>query len=322
MSVRLSPFKVGSFVLGALFLALGMLLFFGSTSLFTKTQTYILYFEDSVKGLSSGAFVRFKGVPIGEVRKILISYNQETGSSRVPVLIEVESEQLRQLAKLRGVPVDQVMKHEIGNGLRGQLQMESFITGMLSIDLNYFPNVGAPQYFQKSGNYEEIPTIKSPFADLGNGANELLNKLAEIDYISLTKAVGRLANSSSQALENIDFESLSKALTVFMDASGKFLAEGNEHGLGKGVAGLTANLSRMTEPDGEITATIKSLRRTSDQFSDLSRELTSVARGDNLLGERLHSLVGNLADASGAVARLADYLERNPNALLTGKGDE
>ncbi len=309
-------------MLSALFLALALLLFFGSTSLFTKTQTYILYFEDSVKGLSSGASVRFKGVPIGEVRKILISYNQEPGSSRVPVLIEVESEQLRQLAELRGVPTDQVMKHEIGNGLRGQLQMESFITGMLSIDLNYFPNVGEPQYFQKSGNYEEIPTIKSPFTDLGNGANELLTKLAEIDYVSLTKAVNRLANSSSEALENIDFESLSKALTVFMDASGKFLADGNQQGLGKSVAGLTANLSRMTEPEGEITTTIKSLRKTSDQFSDLSRELGSVARGDNLLGERLHTLVGNLADASGAVARLADYLERNPNALLTGKGDE
>jgi paraquat-inducible protein B len=322
MSVPISPLKVGSFVLGALFLALAMLLFFSSTTLFTKTQTYILYFEDSVKGLSSGSPVKFKGVPIGQVRKILISYNQDPSSSRVPVLVEIESEQLKQLAALRKTTVENVMAEEIQNSLRGQLQVESFITGMLSIELNYFPNAGDPVYIQKTRIYQEIPTVKSPFTNIGNGANDLLTRLAAVDFVKLGRSISRLADSSSKALDEVDMKALSGSLTSFLDASGKFLADGNAQGLGGSVAGLTQNLSRMTTPDGELTKTLRSLREASVEFASLSRELNAAARGDSQLGEKVHALVGNLANASEAVARLADYLERNPSALLTGKGDD
>jgi paraquat-inducible protein B len=314
-----SPLQVGSFVLAALVLALGLLLFFSSTTLFSHTQRYILYFEDSVKGLSVGSSVKLKGVPIGQVKKIYISHNQSPLSARIPVLIEVEADQLRQLADLQAVPVSRVIEKEIERGLRGQLELESFITGILFIELNYFPSAGEPVYIQQSPIYREIPTVRGAFSDLGNSANDLMARLASIDYESLTQEITQLAATVNHSLSQVAFDKLSEAVTGSLTSLQGILSQAEGQKLGESLSTLTRNLSRATADDGELTLMLKNLNASAANFNALSGELAAAAQGDNALGVKIHRLVNNLAEASDSLSRLADYLERNPNALLTGK---
>ena len=271
--------QVGAFVLLALFLGLGMVLFFSTTTIFASTQTYIVYFEDSVKGLSVGASVKYKGVPIGLVKKIYVSYNQPANSARIPVLIEIDSEQLSQLANLRRVSVNDVIQREIDNGLRAQLELESFITGMLFVDLDYHNDADAPQYLQQSKIYREIPSIRSPFSELGNSANDIIARLSDIDFGGLSDEVKGLASTLNRSLSAVDFAKLSTSIT-----------------------------------DG-----MESVKGASDNFAALSSELNAAIRGESTAGVQLQTLSKNLSDASASISRLADYLERHPNALLTGR---
>lgn len=312
MPRTVSPLQVGTFVLVALFLALGMILFFSTTTLFSSTQTYILYFEDSVKGLSVGSSVKFKGVPIGQVKKIYISYNQSTTSARIPVLIQIESEQLSQLANLRKVNVNDVIQHEIDNGLRAQFQVESFITGMLFIDLNYYPNAGTPQYCQLNKVYREIPTLRGPFSDLGNSANDLVARLNAVDYAGLANSIKNLANTLNGSINSLDMPKLSTALSESIHSLSSILVKADEKDLGRNLGELAENLNKATATGGD-------LRLAAKNFSDLSAELKNALRGDTVSGVKLHRLVEGLAEASEAFSRLADVLEQNPNALLTGK---
>jgi len=310
-----TPLQVGTFVLVALFLGLGMLLFFSTTTLFTSTQTYILYFQDSVKGLSVGSAVKYKGVPIGQVKKIYISYNQPTNSARIPVLIQIESEELSQMAALRKVPVGDVLKKEVNNGLRAQLELESFITGLLSVNLDYFPNSGPPEYIQQTHVYNEIPTTPGAFSQLGNSANDLVAKLDTIDFKELAINLKNLAGSLNRAIEKTDPKSIPGILASFDSV----MKQASDKQFGSSLGDLTKNLSRATAEKGELTECLKSLRGASQHFAGLSQELSSAVRGDSAAGAKLYRLMDSLTEASESLSRLADYLEQNPNAIFTGR---
>jgi len=300
MSKEVSALKVGGFVLAILFLAIGMILFFGTTTLFTRTDSYILYFEDSVKGLSLGSSVKFKGVPIGQVKKIYINYNQPENSSRIPVLIEVDAQLLRQMSEDdKPLPTTgDIIDTQVERGLRAQLQMESFITGLLFIELNYFPSADEPTYVQVDHLHKEIPTIKGPFSELDSSANDLLARIAAVDYEGLTEEIKSLAANMNSVIESVEVQKLGRSIDRGMESLANILYQADERDLGK----------RM----GEAASSLASL----------SAQLEATMAGESATGVKLDAALENISEAAAAIGRLADYLERNPNALLTGKSDE
>ena len=54
MSQKANPTLIGVFVLGAVVIAIGAIVFFGSSNLFAKKQEYVTYFNQSVNGLGIG----------------------------------------------------------------------------------------------------------------------------------------------------------------------------------------------------------------------------------------------------------------------------
>ena len=69
-------FWIGIFVVSMMLLFVAMLFSFGLASRLTPKVKIESYFPESVQGLTEGAAVKYKGVPIGSVRGIAI---QDTG---------------------------------------------------------------------------------------------------------------------------------------------------------------------------------------------------------------------------------------------------
>jgi len=57
-------------------------------------QTYVLVFKDSVRGLSPGAPVEFRGIPIGEVIDVRAQIDLKTFEFSVPVTIHLDPTRL------------------------------------------------------------------------------------------------------------------------------------------------------------------------------------------------------------------------------------
>jgi paraquat-inducible protein B len=230
-------------------------------------------------------------------------------------LIQIDAEQLSQMAALKKVPVGSVIQHEIDNGLRAGLEVESFITGLLFIDLNYFPNAGPPEYFQQTRVYSEIPTMRASFSTLGNSANDLIAKLNSIDFAGLAAELKNLAAGLNHSISQVDPKSLAGSI----DSLNAILKQAKDKDFGSSMGQLAKNLSQSTGEGGDFAESLKAIRSAAQNFGDLSGELRGAVRGDTAAGTKLYRLMDGLTEASESLSRLADYLEQNPNAILTGK---
>ena len=169
---------IGGFVIGAFTLAITAILIFGSGDLFKKKERFVLYFKDSVKGLSVGAPVLFQGVQVGTVTTISLVANADDMSIRIPVVIESDPGQWE-------FEHDKKFDHESGvsklieKGLRASMQMQSLVTGKYLIEFDFHPDEPA-HLFGTNLPYKEIPTIQSGMGKLSEIIENLpLDELAQ-----------------------------------------------------------------------------------------------------------------------------------------------
>jgi paraquat-inducible protein B len=86
------PGAAGAFVLGAIILAVASLVVFGGGNFFKSTQTWVAHFDESIKGLSVGAPVTFRGIRVGSVTDIDVVLDREWGRVAMPVTFEIEAD--------------------------------------------------------------------------------------------------------------------------------------------------------------------------------------------------------------------------------------
>lgn len=325
-----NPRVVGLFVLGAMVLAAGTLIFVGSLGLFSREVRCVLYFDESVNGLSVGAPIKYKGVPIGRVSDIRIHENQADHSSAVPVYVRVDTGRLQgELSQGMEVDGGQLFGTPIANGLRGMLQLESFITGQLFIELDYVADeeTGAPRFRQLEPLYPEIPTVPSVMARLGTETTDLFAQLSSLDYLGLVEETIALLRTARTRLEPLDTAQLQADLQAV---------------LREGKAWLDP--VQMQAVLAELETTLRSVRTTSEttrtelgsfagSAEDLAVRLDSVLSGMevtlnsvNRTVEAGSPLQRNLESAMEDFSALAQYLtelvrllERNPSSLLRGR---
>src|SRR5262245_54144047 len=94
MARKPNPTLLGGFVLGAVVLAVAGLVVFGGGKFFRSTQAWVAYFDESIKGLSVGAPVTFRGVKVGSVTDVRVVLDQKGDQVRTPVVFEIEADRI------------------------------------------------------------------------------------------------------------------------------------------------------------------------------------------------------------------------------------
>jgi paraquat-inducible protein B len=137
MSKKASPVAIGVFVLGAIAIVLIGTVFFGASTFFDRTEKFVLYFDGSLQGLKVGAPVSMKGVQVGTVKTISINvYENKQLDVFTEVVIEVNIDNFHQMGDHKVHTGAQQLVHD---GLRAQLRLQSLLTGLLYVELDFFP---------------------------------------------------------------------------------------------------------------------------------------------------------------------------------------
>lgn len=200
-----NPIFVGYFVLGFIILILSVLIFFGKYNF--KTKRYILFFNNAVTGLQKGAFVNYRGVKVGTVIDMYATLDAgkvKSQDTSIPVVIELDPEHFKILNNHNNLhSFDQLLESAIDSGLRAQLEIQSFITGLLQIELEFYPE-SKVVLSHKLFEYKEIPTVSSNFEELTKQLQSFpLKKIGESAVEALDN-IKKLAADMNKVVLKID----------------------------------------------------------------------------------------------------------------------
>lgn len=327
MNKKASPVLVGGFVLGAILIAIAAVVFFGTTKLFTRTKQYVCFFQQSVAGLQVGSAVRFKGVPVGQVSKIQIRYDEEK-PTYVKIVFDVNADiVVNRLGADLDLFSEEFNKKQVEDGLRASLAYESFITGQLYLEMDYHPDAPPPVYLQDRSTYTEIPSLPSNIEAIVENAQKAIGNLGKIDFEALSRDLQDLLVTTRNGLAQIQFDELSNALKRTADSITDLARGGQVKDTLASVQNAFAQLTKTLEslqtqidPLGrELTPTLVELRKTLVSLQKTTGNLNSTLAPEGDLRYQLGGTLNQLGDMARSLQQLSEFLERNPNSLLFGR---
>lgn len=298
MKKNSNRFLVGAFAVGAIIVLIGFTVFTGGfSSLRNQNERFVLVFHENMYGLYEGGKVTLNGVRIGRVERFFLGDAIE--DAPVPVLVEINRKLVRRNKVDTGNKIfdsDGKFKKDILRTLVGQLIQESFVTGILYINLT--TDNGQSGEVQTEMNqlygYPELRTKDSIFAELTE----------KINFEKMSKQVSRLLEAAVSRLDELDFTSVQSEFAesnlVLRDFLNLFSQ--NYSALGPEITEATTQANVMMK-----------------DISNLSRTLNLMMQPDSELRFQFFDTLRDLSLTSKSLKRLADLLERNPQAFLIGK---
>ncbi|MDR3228677.1 MAG: MlaD family protein [Puniceicoccales bacterium] len=144
--------------ISAVALSLGTIAF---TVAHEKNETpFVLFFEDSVNGLSTDAPVKIFGVNVGKVKDIALRPPTVADEpARVAVTIVFDPHRPAKIGGLKDLADRRVLAEEIRVGLRGKLALLSPASGQTYIELTHSPRTPVRFAAAPAENLREIPVI-------------------------------------------------------------------------------------------------------------------------------------------------------------------
>ncbi len=254
----------------------------------TAEETYQMVFEESVRGLSVGAPVDFRGVVIGEVTAIDVDFDAKNLDVRIPVEVRLYPDRLHGKTKQGAVPPGALIDKLVARGLRAQLRSGSLITGQLFVALDFFPEAPKTTVLKRTG-HAEFPTVASSLQEL---QATLLSLARKLDKLPLEGTVND-ARKSLQALEST--------------------LVATEHAVKRVDSDLTPQAGRAL---ADLSRTLTNVDKTLD---NLQRGLLAE---DAPMQRDVRETLREVSRAAEAMRSLSDYIERNPGSLLRGRVEE
>lgn len=334
MSKKANPTLVGAFVLAAIVLTVAAIIALGNIKFKDNKFRCVAFFTGSLYGLDVGAPVTFRGVTIGRVSKIQISYDRQQNNYIIPVYVDIEQTtnlEGNQAGSWNQKNIQGMMQQMIGQGLRAQLKITSLLTAKLYIDLAFYPNTEV-QLHGASAGLIEIPTLASGLEQITQKLQNLpLSEILDKTATALD-GINRLLNSAEtkHALQTLD-DALVRIDTLVAHADTELPA-------------LTAELKKGLANFSTLSATANNVLKTADKalppltrdFQQLLTNLNGTAIAltktlhnieqltakDSTLSYQVANSLQEIEKAAASIRQLTDYLQQNPNALVFGQGED
>jgi phospholipid/cholesterol/gamma-HCH transport system substrate-binding protein len=333
MSQKANPTLIGAFVFGAILIAIGAVVFFGTANLFSKKQEYVTYFNQSVSGLALGSNVKYKGVTVGKVTKVQLKFQGEDAPPIVKVLFELDAGSL--LNNL-GVDLDlsnrALNKKMVDRGFRSKLDFESLISGQLFIALDFYKDA-QPAVLQdpnaNAGPFEIPPQPSDIDAILAN-LTKAISNLGNVDFLALSKELNSLLADARAAINSMKLDELGPSLTKTSDSISKTsdafskLVNGDEiKNTLKSVQGsfeqLTVTLKKLDPAMKNLGPTLEEAKGTLANLQKTTADLSKLLKPDSGFRYQLDGAMTQINSAAESIQRLSDFLQRHPNSILFGR---
>ncbi len=237
---------------------------------FVLTHNYLINFDQSIRGLTVGAPVEYRGIRIGTVLQAPATNVSDgtplyfgSGQTSVPVLISIEYGRIHEDEQQAKAFWEQNIAQWIEQGLRASLKPGNLLTGSMYIDIDIHDNAKPATIAQLDG-YQVFPSVYSGFDLITNQISQVLDKINNLD-------IEKSLASVNQTLAS--FEKLADHLSVFM---------GNQD---------------LQQLPAELNTSLKQLSETLESFQDGSpvyQDIQATLRAFDKVANDLQPLVKSL----------------------------
>ena len=294
METRGAYILIGSFVLAVLGLAFLFILWLGSAQ--TEYDQYKIVFEEQVSGLTVGGTVRFKGIQVGEVRKLEIN-----DDSLVEALVRVE--------KKTPIKTDTIVTLEIVG-----------FTGLAVIEFEG-GSAGAPLLVDETSGIPVLPAQQSGISQLlseGGTIIEAANKVLSQENIdNFSEIIANISVVTGTIAENE--ESIAEVLVNSAKITGDLSKASDD------LEQLIVRLDALAASQG--TAALQSVRAVADDARLLVADLRGVVqenRGNinSFTNTGLSQIGPGMTEVRRLLRTMDGFLkklERDPSGYLLGE---
>ena len=316
MSQARQPFLIGAFLLGGLFLLVAGVFLLARDSWFSEPNEYVVYFTGALDGLDIGAAVTYRGVKVGTVKEIRLSYDDQLQDVVMPVILQIQKP--GSADEVSGEQLGELVERLVERGLRAQLQTPSLLTGKAIVALDMFP---AQAGFVHSGKGIPLPVIPSVPSRIDQAADVLRELVASLRELPLRE----MTESATRTLQGLEKLSNSRDLQEGVAHMNQLL--GKLDSLSSKVEQqLPGLLEDARGSSGDLRAAVGEIRRAAQNAADALAEVNQlVASSRRDLGpesavqyEMLRALQ-ELSQASKALQRTVEGLDQQPQSLIFGK---
>ncbi len=326
--IEANKYKLGIFVITGSLLFFMALLMLGLRELFEPKVRFCTLFNESVQGLEVGASVKFRGVDVGKVSRIIL--RTEDNYVRVDMEARPESldpgkEHMPKSSSERAAFFYKVFAEEVQNGLRCRLVMASIATGMKYVELDYFdprpPILGA----EPPQDVLYIPSTRSLMSGISTTISDTFAKLATVDFKKISDEMIDMFKSVNSRINDPKIVSLIEKLekvssnleTTTSNVNGtltperlKKVADDMENTF-RSVQDLSSTLKKQVE-DAKIPETASNANRLMDKTGEAAESITEMRREISGTLEKLNHAIDSFNE-------LVNYLEEDPSSVIRGK---
>ncbi|WP_282146499.1 intermembrane transport protein PqiB [Alteromonas stellipolaris] len=221
-----------------------------SNARYKLAAEYVLLVDESVRGLTVGAPVEYRGIEIGNVMAInsfpAVEGNILERDYPIPVIINIYPGKVRQPDTEEGLnAIKQTMRNWLRKDLRATLRMGNVLTGGLFVDLQHVSKPDDSNEIAMLNGYEVIPTVSNEFTQITQKADAILDKINQLplgDMVSnvllavedmklAAQSVETASDDFDVLIENVDTELLNTNLNQVLLSLDSLLKNYSEGGL-------------------------------------------------------------------------------------------
>jgi paraquat-inducible protein B len=258
--------------------------------------------------LSIGAPVDFNGIKVGSVLDIRLEFDSENADFRIPVLIEIEPERIIERGG-RGIETSyELLNKLVEKGLRASLQIGSLFTGQLYVGLSMQPDTPINLSGEETP-YPELPTIRAAdFGSIAQSAEVFLSKLNKVDLDKLSQELLGTLEGTNRLFNGPEIKGALDDLQLSLQAFRGILQKIDDSNLQETINSGHVVMEKITETLGAFDETLLQANR--------------VLKPNSPLQYNIIKLTGELEETARSIRSLVDTLERHPQALIFGKGEQ
>ncbi|WP_171407436.1 intermembrane transport protein PqiB [Acinetobacter sp. 2JN-4] len=167
-----------------------------------KSHRIIMYFDQSLRGLSAGAPIDFMGIEIGNIQSINAEFNANYTQIRMRAEGVIYPSRLANGKELD--PDGVIFKRFIERGWRAQMRTGNLLTGQNYIAFDLFPKAKPANLIIRSNGVIEVPTTPTELKGLQAQVSQIADKLNKFPLVEIGQDVRKTLDNMNSAISSTD----------------------------------------------------------------------------------------------------------------------